>query len=145
MDGPAMSKVHVLYTKAGKGNYVALLAGVGGRFGILREWVKGTNLRTPDGAALGRRQYTVTEPGFYEVQEIRSTGRRRSHFIWTGTEVVPVSIPDPTDLKAYVRLTEAGVAGPGDWFSDRCECGGEVTRYDNLGLPYCEDHEDLAA
>lgn len=131
--------MHVLHTPSGKGQYVAKIADTGGKYHVIREWVKGRNQKTPDGSSLNRREYTVSEPGLYEVQRWTSNkGKWREYFIYTDSDEVVSLGADKETLKTYAYLY---LNSPG-WFSDRCECGEPVARYDGDGFPYCEQHED---
>ena len=125
-------------TKHWRGTYVARL--LEGKRGVEREWVNDPKIEklTTGGS---RRLYTVTEPGWYEVREGYRTyqGRPNPPTVYrvTRTSVEPVT--EPFDVLTALQGPNPGE--PGELWSDRCECGEPVHRYDRDGWPTCQKHD----
>ncbi len=113
-----------------KGGYLARLDGEDPKYGLRRDFISGTYIKT-------RRAWQVAiGAGWYEHREYyRGPCRYLAVTDMTVEEL-------PETAAGYMDKASAGPlpGQPGYWFGPWCHCGQPVESYDADGWPRCNEH-----
>ncbi len=130
-----------------KGSYAARIT-ASGDTALHRDWCPRENVKGTAGAGSSTIIFTLEGAGWYEY---RQGGKWQEGRVVDGHKVekryLRVTVADGMKRLDGVTLEDmvAAVGGPppgepGEWRSERCECGQEVYGYTEVGFPHCQDH-----
>ena len=122
-------------TKPYRGHWIARLSGEDPKYGLRREFETGYYVKSRR-----VREYHL-RPGWYEIAEGYGQPRRYVAAGEINTEPVPELMVGMMD-----KISAGPNPGqPGAWMGPQCQCGAEVTAYDEDGWPRCDQHEETTA
>ena len=117
-----------------RGSYCARLDGPDPKYGLRRDFEKGTPVKARGGVL----RFAV-RPGYYELSEY---GQRR-YVAVTGAsvETIPDTVLGDTPTAVMVTISSGPAPNrPGAWNGLLCHCGQELEGYTAEGFPYCTAH-----
>jgi hypothetical protein len=117
-----------------RGSWCARLSGADPKYGLRRDFEKGTPIKARGGVL----RFTVS-PGFYELAEY---GQRRYIAVTAaGTEPIPDTLLGDTPAVIMATISDGPAPNePGAWRGLLCHCGAELDGYTGDGFPYCAAH-----
>ena len=130
-----MSKYPIFEHHWRRGHYVAEITGRDKRYGLAREFLQGTPVKSRRVVKHEFREPCVIEVASWSRDLHEATGNGKVREYYAVTAVNLEKIPDGVDIGRIASLPKPGE--PGSYGDGRCRCGAPAVMYDTDGVPGC--------